>query len=338
MQKCVPKGIQGGLSPPLQESLRPKGKSKRHATRGHRPPKLSTAGMLFNQSWKRCCKDKGTKQVRSKRNRRAAHRCGCTRPKIAHTSPCALDWACADAGTWAHQDSEGGCFCGETSNCELHAIQEWCTHQSEGHPRHSFALLPGLFSVFVGSFSFVFSAMYLPRPTCCIPFLVILLVAVSSEEAVEPIADPEDCPSPAKEITLQCPYESVLMEECYKCYYPPDKEGIVCDGWSEEDIVCSCWGGHLTAAPAPAPAPAAAAAGSLGGYKISGVRTPTTRLCVWQGFGVQPRDSGCSAINVNAKCVAGNVFPVVYCTWSIDIVYRQNGKWKVIACPFYIHP
>jgi hypothetical protein len=39
---------------------------------------------------------------------------------------------------------------------------------------------------------------------------------------------------------LYCPHESILMEQCYKCFFPPDHEVIVCDGWSELQIRAQC--------------------------------------------------------------------------------------------------
>ena len=53
------------------------------------------------------------------------------------------------------------------------------------------------------------------------------------------------------ELTLYCPYEAILMEHCYKCFYPPDREVIHCDGWSEDDIMAQCVSATPVASPSP---------------------------------------------------------------------------------------
>ena len=40
---------------------------------------------------------------------------------------------------------------------------------------------------------------------------------------------------------LHCPYESVLMEHCYKCFDVSSGEVILCPGWTEEDIWEQCY-------------------------------------------------------------------------------------------------
>ena len=41
---------------------------------------------------------------------------------------------------------------------------------------------------------------------------------------------------------IACPYESVLMEHCFRCYNPDTSTGemVVCDGWSERDVRAQC--------------------------------------------------------------------------------------------------
>jgi hypothetical protein len=62
----------------------------------------------------------------------------------------------------------------------------------------------------------------------------------SPEPDPEPEPDCDHDEDSGKEITLYCPHENILMEHCYKCFWPPDKEVIVCDGWSETTIRLQC--------------------------------------------------------------------------------------------------
>ena len=51
----------------------------------------------------------------------------------------------------------------------------------------------------------------------------------------------EDCETgPGKELTMHCPYLAILMEHCFTCFMPPDREVITCEGWSTEDIIAQC--------------------------------------------------------------------------------------------------
>jgi len=68
-----------------------------------------------------------------------------------------------------------------------------------------------------------------------------------------PSPSPEDCEmnDGGRLLTFYCPYENIIMEHCYKCFQPPDKEVIHCDGWSEQDIRDQC----ESAVPLPSPSP-----------------------------------------------------------------------------------
>eukprot|EP00670_Eutreptiella_braarudii_P004390 CAMPEP_0174294924 /NCGR_PEP_ID=MMETSP0809-20121228/43030_1 /TAXON_ID=73025 ORGANISM="Eutreptiella gymnastica-like, Strain CCMP1594" /NCGR_SAMPLE_ID=MMETSP0809 /ASSEMBLY_ACC=CAM_ASM_000658 /LENGTH=566 /DNA_ID=CAMNT_0015396729 /DNA_START=39 /DNA_END=1739 /DNA_ORIENTATION=+ len=83
---------------------------------------------------------------------------------------------------------------------------------------------------------------------------------------VHPVADLERCGAeeirfcPAdydcvvgdgKEVTFSCPYESVIMEHCYKCVHDIDHEVVICDGWTEEDIRAQCESPVPIASPSP---------------------------------------------------------------------------------------
>ena len=48
-----------------------------------------------------------------------------------------------------------------------------------------------------------------------------------------------------------CPYESIPMEHCYKCFVPPEEEVIVCDGWSEEAVRAQCYSPTPLYSPSP---------------------------------------------------------------------------------------
>eukprot|EP00670_Eutreptiella_braarudii_P013470 CAMPEP_0174330022 /NCGR_PEP_ID=MMETSP0810-20121108/16344_1 /TAXON_ID=73025 ORGANISM="Eutreptiella gymnastica-like, Strain CCMP1594" /NCGR_SAMPLE_ID=MMETSP0810 /ASSEMBLY_ACC=CAM_ASM_000659 /LENGTH=257 /DNA_ID=CAMNT_0015444939 /DNA_START=28 /DNA_END=802 /DNA_ORIENTATION=+ len=54
-----------------------------------------------------------------------------------------------------------------------------------------------------------------------------------------------------KKVTFYCPYESILMEHCYKCFDGSTQEVVVCPGWSKEDIWEQCY----SPVPLPSPSP-----------------------------------------------------------------------------------
>ena len=59
-------------------------------------------------------------------------------------------------------------------------------------------------------------------------------------------ADP-DCENEAGNVVyIACPYESILMGHCFRCYHTAG-EVVVCDGWSEEEVRAQC------ASPVPLP-------------------------------------------------------------------------------------
>uniref|UniRef100_A0A7S4LA13 Chitin-binding type-2 domain-containing protein n=1 Tax=Eutreptiella gymnastica TaxID=73025 RepID=A0A7S4LA13_9EUGL len=68
-----------------------------------------------------------------------------------------------------------------------------------------------------------------------------------------PSPSPDDCEieEGGRMITFYCPYESILMEHCYRCYQSPDIEVIHCDGWSEQEIRDQC----ESSVPLPSPSP-----------------------------------------------------------------------------------
>jgi len=56
-----------------------------------------------------------------------------------------------------------------------------------------------------------------------------------------PIPDDQDCETgPGYHVSIMCPYESILMEHCYRCFHPDSGEMVICDGWSEEDLRAQC--------------------------------------------------------------------------------------------------
>jgi|UniRef100_A0A7S4LBR0 hypothetical protein len=66
----------------------------------------------------------------------------------------------------------------------------------------------------------------------------------------------DDCDlSGGKYETFFCPYESILMEHCYRCVEMVDgdqMEIVVCDGWSEAEIRAQCESPVPIASPSPA--------------------------------------------------------------------------------------
>jgi|EP00670_Eutreptiella_braarudii_P005567 hypothetical protein len=75
---------------------------------------------------------------------------------------------------------------------------------------------------------------------------------IQLKSSPSPSPSPDDCIlEGGKEITFYCPYESILMEHCYKCYEGPGHEVIVCDGWSEPDIRAQCESPTPIASPSP---------------------------------------------------------------------------------------
>ena len=56
-------------------------------------------------------------------------------------------------------------------------------------------------------------------------------------------ANPDSaCDAPGKIEYIDCPYESILMEHCFKCFTPDTEwqEMVVCDGWSEVEVRAQC--------------------------------------------------------------------------------------------------
>jgi hypothetical protein len=76
---------------------------------------------------------------------------------------------------------------------------------------------------------------------------------LSPSPSPSPSAGDEDCElEGGKYVQFHCPYESILMEHCYKCFVPRgESEVIICDGWSQEDVYEQC----TTSYPLPSPSP-----------------------------------------------------------------------------------
>ena len=58
-----------------------------------------------------------------------------------------------------------------------------------------------------------------------------------------PTASDADCDATEGNVVyIDCPYESILMEHCFRCFNPdtPSGEMVVCDGWSEDNVRAQC--------------------------------------------------------------------------------------------------
>ena len=78
-------------------------------------------------------------------------------------------------------------------------------------------------------------------------FLALMLsgfhdwAVASDAESPSPSPDTDcDLEESGAFVTMLCPYESLLLEDCYKCFTPLATEVIICHGWTEDEIRAQC--------------------------------------------------------------------------------------------------
>jgi hypothetical protein len=76
-------------------------------------------------------------------------------------------------------------------------------------------------------------------------------VRLCPDASPSPSASPDCILEDGDKVTLHCPYETILMEHCYKCFDGSTQEVVVCPGWSKEDIWEQCY----SPVPLPSPSP-----------------------------------------------------------------------------------